>query len=139
MPICIYTIVHSEKLDDLHLKCKKDGKVKIEENRNWATAATLLQEAQLAEVTMMIVFAAAEYTRDLIYYGSLESIEINKKTLNKFATTFYVSDLTPFNSPYLLKTSLIVASSGKAIPDGYIRPYVICKTPKQLMTRRSTV
>ena len=129
-PVCIYTIVHSDRLDDLY---RKGGKGTITENRNWATANRLLQEAQRNNIRMLVLFAAAEYTRDLIYYANLEAIRIDKKDSSSAVTAFRVSELTPFKGPKLKKTSLIVKSTGRGIPDGHIRPYVICKTPKSLM------
>lgn len=137
LPICVYTIVHSDKLDELWSQCKTAGEVEIKENRNWATAQRLLKEAQAENLRMMVVFAAAEYTHDLIYYGTLASIKISKKSSNKAVTTFRVAELTRFKGIKPLKTSLIVESSGKAIPDRFIRPYAICKTPKLLMAHGS--
>ena len=127
---CVYTIVHTDTLNDLH---RNGGKGKITQNRNWAAANNLLLEAQHNNMRMLIVFAAAEGTRDLIYTANLEDIKINKKDSFNAVTTFHFSELTPFQDPKPKKTSLIMKNTGKAIPVGHIRPYVICKTPKSLM------
>lgn len=129
-PICVYTIVHTNKLDELY---QKEGKGEISENKNWATANRLLQEAQRNHLKMLVIFAAAEHTSNLIYYANLEAVKINKKDSSHAVTTFRISDLTRFKDPKPKKTSLIVKSTGRGIPDGHIRPYIICQTPKLLM------
>ena len=129
-PVCVYTIVNTDKLDDLY---KRGGKGPITENRNWATAYRLLQEAQRNNLRMLVIFSAAEHTSNLIYYANLETIKIDKKDSSHAVTTFHVSDLTPFKDPKPKKTSVTVKSTGRPIPDGHIRPYIICKTPKPLM------
>src|SRR5436853_6332932 len=123
-PICVYTIVHTNKLDDLY---QQGGKGAIKEKRNWATASKLLQEAKRNNMKMLVLFAAAEYIQDLIYYANLEAIEIDRKDSKSSVTTFHVSELTPFEKPKPEKTSLIVKSTGRPIPEGHIRPYVICR------------
>lgn len=132
-PVCVYTIVHTDRLENLFLNGRHG---EIAENRNWATANRLLQEAQRNNMRMLVIFAAAEHTGDLIYYANLEAIKIHKKDSSSAVTTFRVSDLTPFEDPKPKKTSLIVKSTDRAIPDGHIRPYVICKTPIPLTMLR---
>jgi hypothetical protein len=129
-PVCVYTIVHTNKLDKLY---RDGGNGQIEEKRNWASAHRLLQEAKRSDMKMLIVFAAAEYTSDLLYYANLEAIKIDKSNPKSPVTTLEVSKLTPFEEPKPNKTSLMVKSTGRAIPEGQIRPYVICKTPRELM------
>ena len=129
-PVCVYTIVHTDKLYDLH---QKEGKGEISENRNWATANRLFQEVQRNNMRMLVIFAAAEHTSDLIYYADLEDIKIDKKDSSHAVTTFRISSLTPFEDPKPKKTSLIVKSTDRGIPEDHIRPYVICQTPKSLM------
>jgi hypothetical protein len=92
-----------------------------------------LQEAQRTSLKLFVLFAAAEDTSDLIYYANLEAVRNDKKDSNSSVTTFRISELTPFDEPKPKKTSLIVKSTGRAIPEGHIRPYVICKTPKSLL------
>ena len=84
-------------------------------------------------MNMLIIFAAAEKTSNLIYYANLEAIKIDKEDSNSSVTTFRISELKPFKNPKPKKTSLIVRSTGRAIPEGHIGPYVICKTPRSLI------
>lgn len=129
-PVCVYTIIHTNKLDDLH---QKERKGKISESTNWATANRLFLEAQRNKMRMLVIFAAAEHTSNLIYCADLEDVKIDKKDSSHTVTTFRISDLTPFEDPKPKKTSLIVKSTGRSIPEGHIRPYIICETPKTLM------
>jgi hypothetical protein len=129
-PVCVYTIVHTNKLDDLH---QKEGEGEISEKRNWATANRLFQEAQRNNMRMLVIFAAAEHTSDLIYYADLEDVKIDKKDSSHAVTTFQISNLTQFEDPKPKKISLIVKSTGRGIPESHIRPYIICQTPKLLM------
>jgi hypothetical protein len=129
-PVCIYTIVHTNKLERFF---RQERRGEIAENKKWATANRLLQEARHNKMRMLVIFAAAERTRDLIYYATLEAIRIRNKDSGRAVTTFRFSNLTAFEDPKPKKTSLIVKSTGRAIPDGHIRPYVICKTPKSLV------
>ena len=130
LPICIYTIVHTDRLDDLY---QKGGKGEISENKNWATAKKLLKGAQGDDVRMLVIFASAEHTNELIYYADLEDVAIEKKDSNRAVTTFQISKLVPFEDPKPHKTSLTVKSTGRDIPENHIRPYVICHTPESLM------
>lgn len=126
--ICVYTIVHSNKLDCLY---KEGGSIELLENKAWATASNLLVEAKKQGMTLKIVFAAAEDTSDLIYHGDLDDININRKDPNSVFTSYRVSNLFPFSDPKPKKVSLIINSTGKPISGGHIRPYVICNTPEE--------
>ena len=129
LPICVYTILHTDKLNCIF---NQGGSGVISENKNWATANKLLIEAKSKDITMKVLFAAAENTNDLIYYGDLDDIKIDKTSPDKIFTLYTISNLTPFSEPKPKKTSLIINSTGNQISGGHIRPYVICNTPDML-------
>lgn len=128
-PICVYTVVHT---DTLKAFSKAGGSGRIKEGKRWATAGRLLQDGRRNNLRMLVLFAAAEDTSDLIYYAGLDAIEINRIDA-KPSTTIRFSELIQFEKPRPKKTSLIVKSTGRPISEKHIRPYVICKTPKSLM------
>jgi hypothetical protein len=123
---CVYTIVHTDTLDRSH---EAGGVASFHEGRRWATAEDLLAVARKQGLRVPVVFAAAEFTADLIYFGWLEAVVLGANGA-EHATTFLVSGLMPFRKPYPKKTSLIVASTGNPIPASHIRPYVLCRTPE---------
>lgn len=129
-PICIYTIVHTNKLNVAY---KQGGKSTFTENKRWVTAKRLLQDCKLNGLKMLVIFAPAKETSHLISYGTLDEVKIDNEALT---TDFQVSDLKLFGKRRPPKTSVIVKSTGKPIPEGHIRPYVICETPKQLLRRK---
>jgi hypothetical protein len=122
---CVYTIVHTDALDAAY---KAGGIATFHEGRRWATASRMLVDAREAGLRVPVVFAAAEYTADLIYFGWLEDIVLGAADADH-ATTFRVSGLAPFPKPPPKKTSLFVAETGRPIPASHIRPYVLCRTP----------
>jgi hypothetical protein len=129
---CVYTIVHTDTLARAH---RAGGVATFHEGRRWATAEQLLAVARKQGLWLPVVFAAAEDTTDLIYFGWLESVVLGAEGA-VHATTFLVSGLTPFRKPFPKKTSLIVASTGKPIPRSHIRPYVLCHTPELVRSLR---
>lgn len=123
---CVYTIVHSNQLDDTY---NKGGKGKFTEGKQWPTAKKLLLQAQRNNMDMLVIFAPAEATNNLVYHAKLTSITINEEK----QTTYTFEDLTPFKKPLPQKMSLILASTGKQLHIDFIRPYALCKTPDTLM------
>ncbi len=117
---CIYTIVHTDKLDEVY---RQGGSGKFTEKKEWPTAKKLLVQAQREGKKLLIFFAPAEATAELIYYAKLEAIDIDTN-----GTTYEFSELTPYDEP---KTSLVVVSTDKPLHVDFIRPYAICKTPEQ--------
>lgn len=129
---CVYTIAHTDTLARAH---KAGGVATFHEGRRWATAEQLLAVARKQGLRVPVVFAAAEYTADLIYFGWLEAVVLGAEGA-AHATTFLVSGLTPSRKPFPKKTSLIVASTCKPIPASHIRPYVLCCTPEFVRSLR---
>ncbi|BFU90670.1 MAG: hypothetical protein NTAFB01_18570 [Nitrospira sp.] len=119
-PFCIYTIVQSGKLDEIH---KNGGTAKLTEGKPWTNAKQLLAKAHRDKLWMPIIFAAAEDTKDLIYYA-----EITKIALRHDATTYFFTNLTPIDGCFP-KTRLTLKSKGKRIRSNFIKPYAICRTP----------
>lgn len=119
---CIYTIAQSEKPHGIY---KRGGKGTLTEKKEWPTAKKLLDEATKEEKKLLVFFAPAEDTRELIYYATLETIDFDGD-----GTTYAFQELTPYQK---LKTSLVVVSTRKPLDADFIRPYAICKTPSELL------
>lgn len=117
---CIYTIVESRKLDEIH---KNGGTAKLPEGKPWTNAKQLLAQARRDGLWMPVIFAAAENTENLIYYA-----EITKIALRHSATTYFFTNLTPIDGSFP-KTLLTLKSTGKRIHQNFIKPYAICHTP----------
>jgi hypothetical protein len=129
---CVYTIVHTDRLKAAYAA---GGQGTFEEGRRWVTARRLLAVARGVGRRVPVLFAAAEDTTDLIYFGWLEDVVLGTVGAGR-ATIFRVSGLKPFPKPYSKKTSLVVVSTGKSIPASHIRPYVLCRTPEFLRSLR---
>ncbi len=119
---CIYTIVHSARLNKVY---SQGGSDEFAEKKVWATAKKLLAQARREEKDLLIFFAPAEDTGELIYRAKLEAVKIDANS-----TTYSFSGLTPYDET---KTSLVVVSTGKPLHADFIRPYAICKTPEDLL------
>ncbi len=128
---CIYTIAHTDKLNDIFER--KNGKGRLIERKKWATAQRLLSDSKRNHKQMYVVFASAEQTEDLIYWAKLEDIKIEADGNNDLATTYRFSGLTPFSTPLPKKSFLVLKSNGRSISTGFIRPYAICRTPSFLL------
>jgi hypothetical protein len=129
---CVYTIVHTDRLKAAYAA---GGQGTFEEGRRWVTARRFLAVARGAGRRVPVLFAAAEHTAHLIYFGWLEEVVLGAVGAGR-ATTFRVSGLKPFPKPHPKKTSLVVESTGKPIPASHIRPYVLCRTPEFLRSLR---
>jgi hypothetical protein len=129
---CVYTIAHTDTLAHAH---QAGGIATFHEGRRWATAEQLLAVARNQGLRVPVVFAAAEYTTDLIYFGWLEAVVLGTEGA-AHRTTFLVSGLTPCRKPFPKKTSLVVASTGRSIPSSHMRPYVLCRTPEFVRSLR---
>ena len=129
---CVYTIVHTDRLKATYAA---GGQGTFEEGRRWVTARRLLAVARDEGRRVPVLFAAAEHTADLIYFGWLDGVMLGAVGAGP-ATTFRVSGLRPLPKPHPMKTSLVVASTGKHIPAFHIRPYVLCRTPEFLRSLR---
>lgn len=125
MPVTIYTIVQSERLKAMY----RAGRIaRFEEGTRWVSAAKHLAQAKATDRILPIVFAPAEETWELIFRGIIKSISPIVDPIDK-RTRIVVTDLKPFRPPRPQKTDLVVISTGRHIPQGYIWPYALCRTP----------
>jgi len=116
---CVYTMRHS---DDLEAAYGSGGKARWHENRGWKTGRKLL-ETRSPDESVPVIFSAAERDSALIFYARLGAVEVDES-----GTTYQISGLRRLEEARPL-SSLIVVSSGTPLPDSYIRPYAICRTP----------
>ncbi|MFO7867632.1 MAG: hypothetical protein R6U13_04600 [Desulfatiglandaceae bacterium] len=120
----VYTMRNRQDLDFV---MAGGGKAEFRENKSWATAHKLFEEAIADNLRMPIFFSVAEVKSGLIYFALLDEIIIE----NDGSTLYKFSELTqlPYAKPL---SSLTLKSTGEKLSDRYIRPYAICKTPPEL-------
>ena len=130
MSTAVYTILQSEKL---HKAYRAGRRIEFSEGKAWQRASELLGEARERDLILPIVFAPGERTRDLIYYGHIDDLTVlSEPDSEGNRTHVVVTNLVRIKPPRPRKMDLTVVSTNRGIPSGYIRPYVICKTPKFL-------
>jgi len=121
---CIYTIRHSEALDELYRDVQAG---EFTENTNWKTGQKLFEAAQADGEVMPVIFGAAEAVQGLIYWARLTGVRVEESGTG--ATTSYAfKDLTRILPGYDL-SALTLRSTREPLSDDYIRPYAICDTP----------
>ena len=125
--VCIYAIRHGGALEE---DWRQGDQFSFKEGKRWARAAKELALAKQGHVVLPVVFADACATSHLIFRGQIDNIRL-ASTDGKPQTTVVVSQLEKLARPPL-KTQLTVADTGHRIPAGYIRSYVICRTPRWL-------
>lgn len=126
-PFCVYTIRHSETLDEIF---RSGGSEEFEENTTWKTGRQLFLEAEDGGMRMPVIFAPADVGDKLLYYAVLTRVEVDYENGN---TTYAFTDLTPIEGDHPL-SSLKLRSSGRPLSDTFIRPYAICVTPSFITT-----
>lgn len=126
----VYTIVQSEKLAAMY---KSGRKCRFREKRKWATAKRLLAAARKVGEIIPVIFAFAEETWDLHYFAELDDLAFTHNADGSVATTISVTGLTQIRSPRPKKMALRVCSTGRHLPEGFIRPYAIVETPSFVM------
>ncbi len=131
-PLCVYTITHSERLGFFY---NLGGVGELSEGKRWVRAEALLAGAQLFGMRFLVLFAAAEDTRRLIFHANLDAIRLLESRDGRVRTDYSFSDLTPFRDPLPLKTSLVNDVTRKPIPAAFSRPYLICQTPASLLVQ----
>ncbi|SRR5260370_40417177 len=115
---CVYTIKHSR---DLNVSTNKGNP--FPEERSWATAERLLNEAKRDGSRLPVIFSPAESTDYLVAWALVETID---RTPTGIEYTF--SNLKPFKAKSLRKSKL-KKRDGKPLSENFIRPYAICITP----------
>jgi hypothetical protein len=119
-PFCVYTMVHSARLAEQHMN---GGMHKLREGKRWVTAARLWGEWTREQLPMPIIFSAAEADKGLIYWGRIDSIDVDDD-----GTSCTYADLRRIEPARSLST-LRLRSHGRPMSDNNIRPYAICHTP----------
>lgn len=132
-PLCVYTIAHSERLKYFY---NLGGVGELTEGKRWARAQALLKAAKLFDMRFLVLFAAAEDPDRLIFYATLDTIDLLGAGDGHARTDYQFSDLVPFPAPGPLKTALINEATRKPIPSAYSRPYLICQTPDWIVLPR---
>lgn len=122
--ICVYAIRDGDKLEE---NWRQGDPFSFTERRTWARAAKELALARQCRAVLPIVFADARATKHLIFRGQIDDIHLFSMD-GKSRTTVVASHLEKLARPPL-KTQLTIANTGRRIPTGYIRSYVICRTP----------
>ncbi len=96
----------------------------ITEKKAWTTGERLLEEASAAGVLLPLIFA--QYA-PLTYWGIARSIKVNAASKQ---TVYRFSHLMPVQARH--RHDLVVASTGRPLPDNFIRSYAIVRTPSFL-------
>ena len=128
-PYCIYTIVHVDELQHVHVA---GGAGSFTENKKWVGGARLFHAATTAGQRLPVVFADAATTDGLIYYALLTDVAILGDSV-RGPTRYSFEALTPIHPP-VPKSTLIKITGSEPLDDNYIRPYVLCHTPAFLLS-----
>jgi 5-methylcytosine-specific restriction endonuclease McrA len=129
---CVYTITRSSNLNQLLLTTQEGT---ITEKTNWASAKKLFEEAQFLHKDFIVVFAPAEATMYLHSWAIITNIVISD---DKSHTEYSFKNLTQLHKNKIEKSRLILKNSGKNLAQEYIRPYVLCNTPVEIIEKEST-
>jgi hypothetical protein len=128
--ICVYAIRRADALDE---DWRQGGVLSFTEGKSWTRAAKELAAAKRTGVVLPIVFADACGTNHLIFRAQIDDVHLLSRG-RKAQTRIVASRLEKLASPPL-KTELVIADTGRRIPAGHIRSYVICRTPQWLYAR----
>ena len=121
--VCIYTVLHANKLNEA---LENGGVGEGVENSVWRTGEALFRQAEEVGLHMPIIFAAADSgSPGLLYYGILKSLIIDEELQR---TRYEFGRLTPIPERPPLST-LRKESDNEPLSDNFIRPYCICFTP----------
>jgi hypothetical protein len=127
--VCIYTIISPDKLEEAVRERKT-----LSEKTRWVSGQRHLQQARAEERILPVIFADARECTKLIAWSTLDDLE--DLVVAELSTEFRIRKLYDVGSAK--RKNLIVLSTGVPIPVGHIRPYVICKTPKFLISFAET-
>jgi hypothetical protein len=124
---CIYTIRHSHELGKTY---DNGGRGEFVENSRWTTGSRIFEQARQNNQRVALLFAAAEadIIGGVIYWGLIDEVTLAEET-----TTVRYSALKPI-LPKLPLTSLIKLSTDEPLSENYIRPYVPCRTPAEILS-----
>jgi hypothetical protein len=130
-PFCIYTIRSSNALtNDL-----ERGSGEFTERKRWVTAVGLLKRAKKTGQRLPIVFAHSECINGVGYSALIDELDVSTADgRGNGTTTVRFSGLRRLHKREPLNT-LRLKSSGRPLPDKFIRPYAICHSPEFLPFR----
>ncbi len=121
----VYTLLHG---DQLKAAAATGNALEFTEKRPWVTAESLLGHAWSGCVRLAILFAPAEGSARVTHWGTIETIEIVRSAQGGGVTRVRVSELRPIE-PARKLSDLVLASTGKRLSEGFLRPYAIVKAP----------
>jgi uncharacterized protein YeaO (DUF488 family) len=117
----VYTIAHGAELQ--RIAEGKTRSAELFEQKHWTTAAQLLVEARQRGESVPIIFADATDCSRLVFWARLDSVDfVDDRTRYRF------SKLTKIRGRHTPQ-ELVLASTGKTIAPGFIRPYALVRTP----------
>src|SRR5262249_1731844 len=127
--LCIYTIVHIDKLRKAE---KNGGSGKFVEHNVWKTGRSLLNKARSATNVLPLLFADATDCSKLLYWAAIGDIQLGEKETQY--SFHQLQRLPGSHKPQELR----LKSTGKTIAPGFIRPYATCHTPDFLTTPKAS-
>jgi 5-methylcytosine-specific restriction endonuclease McrA len=100
----------------------------ITENKRWVTGRKLLDKARALGIELPLVFAQYQ---SLSFWAVVRDIVLHEKT-----TEYRFANLRRLNG--FERNDLVVNEGGKRLPNSFIRPYALIRTP-DFLSRRSRV
>jgi hypothetical protein len=133
-PYSIYSMRHSSTLKEA---AERGGTSDFDEGRRWVLGRKLLLAARDAEEALPIIFASAEITDRLLYWGIVTGIWTAEDEETRPGTRYSVARLRRVPGELPL-SYLRLRSSGKQLSANFIRPYAICHTPDFILNCERT-
>ena len=128
-PFCVYTIVSRDVLDSVAMERRPLIQT---ERKIWKQAKAYLNEASTEGSHVPVILGDAKDCSKLLYWGLLMRVGIDQSS-----TEYEVDRLRPIRDSHTPQ-ELVLASSGKNIAPGFIRPYALCHTPAFLTESTAT-
>jgi len=126
---CVYTILHSTKIEGIIES--HEGRGSAIERSSWASAERLIEKAKRSGAKLPLLLGAAEKEGGILFYATLDAISIFRDPQGKSETRYEFSNLERLETE-LPKEALIKISDNKPLSRRYIRPYSLCRTPKEI-------
>lgn len=120
----VYTLLPGDQLK----AAARAGAFEFTERRPWVTADALLGRAWSKCARVAILFAPAEGSAAITHWGTIDTIEIVRNAQGGGVTRVRASGLRPIE-PARKLSDLVLASTGKRLSQGFLRPYAIVNLP----------
>lgn len=120
---CVYTIVAPGRF----WSARASG-VPLEEGKPWSTAQKMLAQATAESLEVPVLFADARDVSRLLFWARLERLEIEGRR-----TRYFVGAPRAFRGTHAPHELELL--DGKKLSPGFIRNYVLCRTPSFLGDR----